>query len=450
MRHALMLLALTASALVHGQHSLASSTGSNPILVEPHATRSASKSPRIEPFAGNQTPIAPAQFTVSAFARGLASPRNLIVLKNGDVLVAEAKTEKKYDDPNFRDAGANRITLLRDRNKDGLAEFRTVLISGLRQPYGMQVVGKRLYVADTDGVYWMPFRVGQTRISEDIKKTWITRFQPGGYNNHWTRNLIASPDGRALYVAVGSASNVGEFGMAAEERRAAILKIDLTSGRESIFASGLRNPVGMDFEPTGGKLWTVVNERDGLGDDLVPDYTTNVIEGGFYGWPYSYFGQHPDPRRKGERADLVSRALVPDFATGAHTASLGILFTNHLKMPTPFRSGAFVARHGSWNRSVPAGYDVVFIPFAHGKPSGEMKPFLTGFLRNENEAAGRPRALAAAADGSLLVADDAGDAIWRIAVDSRSQMHCVFEVTPKVIKKRPANLADMSENVTYQ
>jgi len=277
------------------------------------------------------------------------------------------------------------------------------------------LIGGKLYIANANGVFWTPYTLGTTRIADDAPRNWITRFDPTGYNNHWTRNLLASRDGRTLFVAVGSASNAGEFGMAKEARRAAILAIDLASGRERIYADGIRNPVGMALEPRTGRLWTSVNERDELGDDLVPDYIVGVKEGGFYGWPYSYWGKNPDPRLKGQRPDLVAKALTPDFAVGAHASALGISFGANTSLPARFRDGAFVARHGSWNRSTLLGYDVVFVPFRNGRAVGPMQPVLTGFTDGPGHVHGRPRALATARDGSVLVVDDKGGRIWRIA-----------------------------------
>ena len=410
----LLVAAIIPDALA--QTSTAQTSGPRPALADPYATRSASHSPAVRPFLTGELPGVPAGFVVNRFASGLDSPRNILVLPNGDVLAAEAKTERKYDDPKYRDKGANRITLLRDANGDGVAETRSVLLAGLRQPYGMALIGERLYVADTDGVYWVPFKVGTSRLPNDIAKTRVASFDPGGYNNHWTRNILSSVDGKSLFVAVGSGSNAGEHGMDQERRRANILRIDLATGDEEVFASGLRNPVGMAIEPQSGALWTAVNERDELGDELVPDYITSVKRGAFYGWPYSYYGQHEDPRLKGQRPDLVAKAVAPDYAVGAHVAALGIGFGAATNFPAPYRSGAFVARHGSWNRSRLAGYDVAFVPFERGNPAGPMQPFLTAFIGSEDEVHGRPRGVAIGKDGSLLVVDDAGGTVWRVAV----------------------------------
>jgi glucose/arabinose dehydrogenase len=371
-------------------------------------------------------PTAPAGFTVTRWAGGLDYPRWFHLLPNGDVLVAEARTILL---PNHdrRSAGidgqirsralgtsANRITLLRDADGDGSAEFRTTFREGLDRPFGMALLGDSLYVAVTDGVLVFPYRPGQTRL-EGLGKR-IVDLPAGGYNNHWTRNLALRPDGRKLYITVGSASNVGEYGMAEEDRRAAILEIDPDGSNERIFAGGLRNPVGLDWEPITGALWTAVNERDELGDDLVPDYMTSVREGGFYGWPYAYFGQIEDPRLAGRRPDLVAKSIVPDVALGSHTASLGLLFYRGSSFPARFRGGAFVGQHGSWNRAELSGYKVVFVPFRGGRPSGEIEDFLTGFIcaDDPNQVYGRPCGLLVLPDGSLLVADDAADTIWRV------------------------------------
>lgn len=411
----LTIVVVAAASPALAQSPVEQTSGPAPQLAVPYATRSASHSPEVKPFPANKLPRVPNGFFVNRFAAGLDSPRNVLVLPNGDVLAAEAKTERKYDDPQYRDKGANRITLLRDADGDGVAETRSILLSGLRQPYGMALIGQRLYIADTDGVYWVAYKLGTTRLPANTPKTRITSFEPGGYNNHWTRNILPSADGKALFVAVGSGSNAGEHGMAQERRRANILRLDLPTGRKTVFASGLRNPVGMAINPRTGALWTAVNERDELGDELVPDYITSVRAGGFYGWPYSYYGQHEDPRLKGQRPDLVAKAVVPDYAVGAHVAALGVGFGEATNFPDRYRAGAFVARHGSWNRSKLAGYDVAFVPFEGGKPSGALQPFMTGFIGSEDEVYGRPRGIAIAKDGSLLVVDDGGGTLWRVS-----------------------------------
>ncbi|MCD9028361.1 sorbosone dehydrogenase family protein [Luteimonas sp. BDR2-5] len=374
----------------------------------------------------DRTPVAPEGFSVTRYAEGLDYPRWLHVLANGDVLVAEARSNAKSDQREVLNVSrshgpsANRITLLRDVDGDGTPDVRKVFAVGLNQPFGMQQLGDWLYVAVTDGVWRFPYADGETRLRQDAGEK-ILDLPAGGYNNHWTRNVIARPDGRKLYVTVGSASNNGEFGLEVEERRAAILEIDPDGSNERIFASGLRNPNGIDFEPRTGALWTSVNERDLIGDALVPDYITSVQDGGFYGWPYAYFGRNVDERVPA-RPDLVERTLVPDFAVGAHTSALSLHFPRGDRFPAPWRDGAFVALHGSWNRSELAGYQVIFVPFEDGRPSGEARPFLTGFVRDgaEPEVYGRPTHVIGLGDGSLLLTDDAGDTVWRIAYEGDS------------------------------
>jgi glucose/arabinose dehydrogenase len=397
-----------------------------PVLPAPYATPSALNFPSVVGWPAGATPTAPAGFTVTRWAGGLDYPRWFHLLPNGDVLVSEARSvllpSHDRQDPGVdggirsRSLGesANRITLLRDADGDGVAEFRTTFLDGLDRPFGLARLGDRLYVGATDGVFVFPYRSGQTSLEGPGEK--ILELPAGGYNNHWTRNVVVGPGGTKLYVTVGSASNVGEYGMAEEERRAGILEIDPDGSHERIFASGLRNPVGLDWESVTGAMWTAVNERDELGDELVPDYMTSVQDGGFYGWPYAYFGQIEDPRLAGRRPDLVAKSLVPDFALGSHTASLGLLFYRGTSFPARFRGGAFVGQHGSWNRAELSGYKVVFVPFADGRPSGGMEDFLTGFIcaDDPNQVYGRPCGLVVLADGSLLVADDAADVIWRV------------------------------------
>ncbi len=398
--------------------------GFDPALPQPDPSAAATRFSRVVGWPEGRTPTAPAGFKVAAFSRGLDSPRWLHVLPNGDVLVSEARSLPRSTDDPAKQKGMvaggsvgispNRIILLRDADRDGVAETRHVLLENQNQPFGMALLGGHLYVANTDGLVRFPFTPGQTSI--DAPGQLLLKLPSGGYNNHWTRNVIASPDGRKLYVAVGSSSNVGENGMDEETRRANVLQVNPDGSGEKVFASGLRNPIGLAWEPASGALWTAVNERDGLGDNLVPDYITQVREDGFYGWPYSYYGQNKDPRPSGERPDLVARALMPDYALGAHTASLGLVFATGQGMPERYRGGAFVAQRGSWNRSEFSGYKVVFVPFRDGKPAGPMEDFLTGFLPNpaSGEAHGRPVGLAQLADGSLLVADDAGNTVWRV------------------------------------
>ena len=395
-------------------------------LPAPYTTKSVSKRVDVEPWPAGKTPVAPAGFAVSEYAGGFQSPRWCYVLPNGDVLVAESSTvpsstalkvaaKLKLDQSkSLRPSSANRITLLRDADRNGRPEVRETFLENLSQPFGMLVLGNKFYVANTDGVLQFDYEPGATKISTAGRK--ILTLPAGGYNNHWTRNLLASPDGSKIYVSVGSASNVMEHGADAEVRRANILEINPDGSGERIYASGLRNPVGMDWNPATGRLWTAVNERDELGDDLVPDYLTSVQPGGFYGWPYAYFGQHEDPRRAGERPDLVQKTLVPDVPLGPHTASLGLAFYTQKAFPARYRQGAFIGQHGSWNRSTFSGYKVVFVPFQNGQPAGPPEDFLTGFLAgNGDDAYGRPVGVTAMPDGSLLVMDDAADRIWRVA-----------------------------------
>ena len=365
---------------------------------------------------------------VAAFARELAHPRWLYVLPNGDVLVAETNAPKRpLDGGGIRGwffkkyqkkAGgavpsANRITLLRDADGDGIAEVKTTLLDGLNSPFGMALIGDQLYVANTDAVVRFPYRPGDTRITAAPE---VVAELPGGLlNHHWTKSLIANPEGTRLYVGVGSNSNVAENGMEAEDERAAILEIDPATGMHRIYASGLRNPVGLAWEPVTGMLWTAVNERDELGSDLVPDYMTSVREGGFYGWPYSYYGQHVDTRVERQRPDLVAKAIVPDYALGPHTASLGLAWAQGTALPSRYDGGMFVGQHGSWNRKPPSGYRVIFVPFSGGKPSGAAMDVLTGFLEpGAGEARGRPVGVAIDTRGALLVADDVGNVVWRV------------------------------------
>ena len=395
-------------------------------LPAPYTTKSVSNRVNIQPWPAGKTPVAPAGFTVTEYAGQFDSPRWLYVLPNGDVLVAEASTipmslplkvaaELRLDKSrSLRDHSANRITLLRDTNHDGTPDLRTTFLANLNQPFGMLVMGNNFYVANTDGVLRFPYQPGATKITGAGQR--VLGLPKGGYNNHWTRNLLAAPDGSKIYVTVGSGSNVQEHGPENEVRRANILEINPDGTDEKIYASGLRNPIGLQWQPGTGQLWAVVNERDELGDELVPDYFTSVQEGGFYGWPYSYYGQNEEPRRKNERPDLVKKALVPDVPLGAHVAALGLAFYDKDAFPARYRNGAFIGEHGSWNRTRYSGYKVVFVPFANGKP-GKPEDFLTGFLAggDSKDAYGRPVGVATLPDGSLLVADDAADRIWRVS-----------------------------------
>ena len=364
---------------------------------------------------------------VAAFASGLDHPRWLYVLPNGDVLVAETNAPPKPEDGKgikgwvmrlvMKRAGAavpsaNRIALLRDTNGDGVADLRSALLEGLNSPFGMVLVGSDLYVANSDAVLRFPYTAGDTQITAPGVK--VVDLPAGPINHHWTKNLIASPDGAKLYVTVGSNSNVGERGMEAEAGRAAIWEVDISSRAHRIFASGLRNPNGLAWEPYSGALWTVVNERDELGSDLVPDYMTSVRDGGFYGWPYSYFGQHIDQRVKPQRPDLVVKAITPDYALGPHTASLGLASSAGTTLPAHFANGMFIGQHGSWNRRPHSGYKVIFVPFKNGMPFGAPVDVLTGFLSEEGNALGRPVGVVLDTQGALLVADDVGNVVWRV------------------------------------
>jgi glucose/arabinose dehydrogenase len=310
---------------------------------------------------------------------------------------------------------ANRISLLRDADGDGVAETKTAFLEDLMSPFGMVLVGDILYVANADAVVAFPYRTGQTRI-DAAPRTVVAL--PAQRNHHWTKSLVASPDGSRLYVGVGSNSNIGENGLDEEEGRAAIWEIDPATGAHRIFASGLRNPVGMDWQPDNGKLWVAVNERDELGNDLVPDYMTSVTPGGFYGWPWSYYGQVVDTRVKPAQPDKVASALRPDYALGAHTASLGLTFGEGDSFPAQYRGGVFIGQHGSWNRAPRSGYKVIFVPFANGVPSGMPQDILTGFLNENEQAMGRPVGVQFDATGALLVADDVGNVIWRVSAAS--------------------------------
>jgi glucose/arabinose dehydrogenase len=379
----------------------------NDTLPAPFATPSVRKNSRVVGWSEGKTPVAPAGFTVTRFADKLENPRWIYVAGNGNIFVSEASTGGK---------SANRITLFRDANKDGVGESRDVFLTELNKPFGMLVLNNHFYVANTDGVVMFDYTPEMRSLTPGKGKK-IIELPAGGYNNHWTRNIITNQAKNKLYISVGSGSNVAEHGIDHEKRRANILETNPDGSGERVYAAGLRNPVGMDWVPGTNILWTAVNERDGLGDDLVPDYITSVKENAFYGWPYAYFGQNEDPRRKGERPDLVSKTLVPDVPVGSHTASLGLAFYTGKKFPAKFQNGAFVGQHGSWNRSEFSGYKVVFVPFSNGKPSGAPEDFLTGFIADEKESQvyGRPVCIANLADGSILVTDDSAGTIWRVA-----------------------------------
>ena len=373
-------------------------------LPPPYATESKTNNSKVIGWPAGKTPKAPEGFTVSKFADGFENPRWTYIAPNQDIFVVESGTR----------TSKNQITVLRDKDKDGKFETREVFISGLNKPFGMLVLKDFFYIANTDGLYRYPYKNNPLKLETKGEK--ILELPAGGYNNHWTRNLLASQDGSKIYVSVGSGSNNAEHGIDKEVRRAAILEINPDGTGEKTYASGLRNPVGMDWNPVNKELWTAVNERDDLGDDLVPDYITSVKRDGFYGWPYSYFGSIPDPRMKGERKDLVEKAIVPDVPVGAHTASLGLAFYTKDKFPAKYKNGAFVGQHGSWNRSKISGYKVLFVPFKDGKPSGKPEDFLTGFISDQNKAEvyGRPVAVTVMNDGSLLVNDDSSNTIWKV------------------------------------
>ena len=423
-----LLVAIAACGEV-AQLPISAGTGAAPTLPEPNNTLLPTVN--IAPARGwaeGAKPTSADGTRVNAFAVGLDHPRWLYVLPNGDVLVAETNAPPKPDDAKgikglamtwmMKRAGAgpksaDRITLLRDADGDGVAEVRTVFLENLSSPFGMTLVGNDLYIANSDGIVRYAYRTGATRIDGPGRK--VVDLPAGTINHHWTKNVLASKDGTMLYATVGSNSNVGENGMAAEEGRAAIWQIDPKTGSHRVFASGIRNPNGMAFEPTSGALWTVVNERDEIGSDLVPDYLTSVRDGAFYGWPYSYYGQHVDVRAVPPRPDKVAVAVVPDYALGPHTASLGLASSQGTSLPARFASGMFIGQHGSWNRRPHSGYKVIFVPFADGKPNGEPVDVLTGFLSDDGKANGRPVGVTLDAKGSLLVADDVGNAVWRVS-----------------------------------
>jgi glucose/arabinose dehydrogenase len=378
-------------------------------------------------------PTAAQGMAVNAFATGLDHPRTVYVLPNGDVLVAETNAPSRPDEERgimgwitkmvmsragAHTTSANRITLLRDANGDGIAETRSVFLEGLNSPFGMALVGNDFYVANSDAILKFPYRTGDTKITGSGVK--LADLPAGPLNHHWTKDLVASPDGSKLYATVGSNSNIGENGMEAETNRAAVLEVERATGKWRVFATGLRNPNGPAWQPQSGALWVVVNERDELGNDLVPDYMTSVKDRGFYGWPYSYYGQNIDVRVQPQRPDLVEKAIAPDYALGAHTASLGLAFNTGKLFPPEMAGGAFIGQHGSWNRKPRAGYKVIFVAFKTGMPSGKPQDVLTGFLNDGGEAQGRPVGVAIDKQGALLVADDVGNAIWRVTPAAKS------------------------------
>ncbi|MEH3086529.1 MAG: sorbosone dehydrogenase family protein [Xylophilus ampelinus] len=435
-------LAATAAAMLAAcgdTAKLPESAGIGPRPTLPEPTRSLIPTLHIAPATGWPAGAAPTPMpgtAVQRFADGLEHPRWLYVLPNGDVLVAESNAPPKpagtgsggirgwvqglvMNRAGAKAPSADRITLLRDADGDGVAETRAVFLDKLASPFGMALVGDTLYVANADAVVKVPYAAGQTRISAAPSKLVDL---PAGINHHWTKNIVASPDGARLYVTVGSNSNVGENGMEAERGRAAIWEIQAATGEHRIFASGLRNPNGMDWERGTGVLWTVVNERDEIGSDLVPDYLTSVKEGGFYGWPYSYWGQHADARVQPPKPELVARAIMPDYGLGSHVAPLGLAFSNGAAaLPPALANGAFVGLHGSWNRKPRSGYKVVFVPFADGRPRGPPIDVLGDFVDRDGDARGRPVGVAIDRRGALLVADDVGNAVWRVAAQAAAR-----------------------------
>ena len=425
-RAAALTAALAVAACSPGASSPWVGFGPNPTLPKPEKGLPVLNVAKAVGWPAAAAPKAPEGFTVTKFAGGLAHPRWLYVLPGGDVLLAESSSEaappKTLTDRigNWlqRRGGSlmsspNRIMLLRDADGDGVAEVRQVFAEGLQRPTGMTLVGDQLFVANDNAIVRLSWRPGQTRAEGAAVK--VADLPGGPINHHWVKNVIANPAGTKLYVTVGSNSNVAENGMENETSRAAVLEMNLDGSAMRVFASGLRNPNGLAWEPVTGVLWTTVNERDLLGDDLVPDYMTGLKDGGFYGWPYSYYGQNLDERVKPQRPDLVAKAIKPDYGLGPHTASLGLAFYTADAFPARYRGGAFIGQHGSWNRKPLNGYQVVFVPFANGRPSGEPEAFLTGFLNARNEAQGRPVGVAVDSRGGLLVADDAGKTVWRVA-----------------------------------
>ncbi|HUZ12425.1 MAG TPA: sorbosone dehydrogenase family protein [Caulobacteraceae bacterium] len=402
--------------------------GPTPALAAPHHRLIPTvKIARPVGWPAGRTPLAAPGLRVEALARGLVHPRSLLVLPDGDVLVAETNGPAHPPPTGLRAiaeklvmgmVGAdvpspNRIILLRGRGPDGTAQSRSVFLQGLNSPFGMALVGDQLYVADTDALLRFPYVTGETRITAPAVK--VADLPAGPIDHHWTKTIAVARGGGALFVSIGSNSNIGENGMAAEKGRARVVEIDLAGGRIQPFATGLRNAVGLAVDPATGALWAAVNERDELGDHLPPDYLTDVRRGAFYGWPYSYWGRHVDPRVKPQRPDLVAAAVTPDYALGAHVAPLGLAFAHGAALGARFGDGAFVGEHGSWNRSVLSGYEVVFVAFANGRPAGKPQAVLGGFLNRKGEAMGRPVGVAVDASGALLVADDVGGAVWRVS-----------------------------------
>ena len=425
-----MTLGLLAAAAAHPQQAPPDEFGPTPTLAAPSSSFLPTVNfAKAKGWGESEAPHSAPGTAVSVLARGLKHPRWLYVLPNGDVLVAESDAPDRPDDSKgimgtvaqfvMKRAGsgakpsANQITLLRDLKGDGTAVERHVFLQGLNSPIGMALIGGSFYVADSDALLRFPYKAGDTEIR--VPPVQVVALPAGSRNHHWTKSLIAGADGHKVYVGVGSNSNAAENGLDAEFERAAVWEINLDTGEHRLYASGLRNPVGLAWQPQTGVLWVAVNERDELGDKLPPDYMTGLRAGGFYGWPFSYYGQHIDTRVKPQDPDLVARAIAPDYALGAHTASLGLCWSGGTTLPEPFKVGMFVGQHGSWNRKLHSGYKVVFVPFAGGQPSGAPIDVLTGFLNAKDEALGRPVGVAIDSHGSLLVADDVGDAVWRVS-----------------------------------
>ncbi len=423
-------LTLTACA-AHGSKDPMVGFGPNPPLKSPQTSLIPLVGvPGVVGWPAGAAPQAPPGFVVTRYAEGLEHPRWLLVLPNGDVLASEAAGPPSTGDKTNTGIRAffqkmlmkkvkstvtspNKIMLLRDTDGDGVADSKTVFAQGLKSPFGMTLAGGRLYVANTDGVVSFPYRDGQSEVTGVGDKAFDLPGPP--INHHWTKNVVASPDGTKLFATVGSNSNIGDNGMEAEKGRAAIWVYDIASRQARVYADGIRNPNGIDFEPTTGAMWTVSNERDEIGADVPPDYLTSVKDGGFYGWPYSYWGKNVDKRVKPPRPDLVAKAIAPDYGLGPHTASLGLTFYRASAFPAQYRGGAFIGQHGSWNRQPLNGYQVVFVPFANGRPQVPAQRFLTGFLNKDNKIQGRPVGVAVDGKGALLVADDVGGIVWRVA-----------------------------------
>lgn len=428
-KHSMALSGIFLLGLINGLQSIAQK---QPALPPPNATKSVMNFSNVIGWKDGETPKAPEGFTVTKYADGLQNPRWLHQLPNGDLLVAESNTQHSIPEKvgaaiiganksNDMRKSANRITILRDADRDGQPEMKEIFLENLNQPFGMLLMNDQLYVANTDALLRFPYQTGDLKPSGEGMK--VLDLPAGKVNQHWTRNIISNKKGNKIYIAIGSGTNVAEKGLAEERDKAQIWEINPDGTGKKVYATGLRNPVGMDWAPGTNTLWTAVNERDELGDELVPDYLTGVKEDGFYGWPYSYFGQHEDPRIKEEdrRPDLVAKAIVPEVSLGSHTASLGLVFYTKDIFPAKYKGGAFIAQHGSWNRSKLSGYKVVFVPFKNGKPTGEPEDFLTGFIVDpqDNKVRGRPVCIIQMQDGSLLMTDDTSDTIWRIAVTGK-------------------------------